>query len=242
MRKRSVAGSHPSVIAVAILAVATLATAAQASVVFGNFEDGATDGFGALNGPEGGGVQPWTGTTPAVSVSTPTAGTDTTKVLDVVGGGYNAGQSGGTDVGYDFAANGLAAQFLANDILTFNWEVPVSSATGGYNQIYQVVLNAPGLGYTSVGGVSSADNSSDDQNPPYTGQLNTFTLNYDAYKALITANPGYLQLGIVTNSGGGAPGEIYFDNFTLSANAATPEPASCAVLGIGAVALLRRRR
>jgi MYXO-CTERM domain-containing protein len=226
--------------AVAILAVGSLVAAAHADVVFGNFEDGGFDGFGTFTPSSG--IAPFPASPgPTVTISTPPSGGDTTKVLDVAGAGFDGGQSGGEDVGYDFVTNGNAAAFMANDILTFNWIVPVSSTPSGFNQIFNVVLNAPGGGFKTVGGQALADNSTDDENPPYDGRVNTISINYDAYKATISANPGFLQLGITTNNGGGAPAEVFFDNFTLSANP-TPEPASCALLGVGAIALLRRRR
>lgn len=221
-----------------LLSVGILSSAAKA-VVLANFEDGTTDGFGYLSSSSG--VKSFPASPgPTVTVLNPSTG-DTTKVLDVNGAGYNGGQSGGADVGYDFASNGNASTFLADDILSFDWEAAPISATGGYSQIYQVVLNAPGLGYTTIGGVALADNSSDDQNPPFSGQVHTISINYDQYKSQITANPGYLQLGIVTNNGGGASSEIYLDNFTLTATA-TPEPASLGLLGVGALGLLGRRR
>jgi hypothetical protein len=229
------------------------ASAARAQVVFGNFEDGGLDGFGYLSSSSG--VQPFPASPgPVATVEnppaapagvTPDATADTTKVLDINGAGYNAGQSGGNDIGYDFAANGLASQFLANDVLTFNWEVPPSTAANGYSQIYNIVLNAPGAGYKTVGGSSGSTSplatvtGTVNQYPGYSGQLNTVSINYDAYKALITANPGYIQFGITTNNGPAAPADIYFDNFTLSA---APEPASLGLLAIGGLAMLRNRR
>ncbi|HEY1685938.1 MAG TPA: PEP-CTERM sorting domain-containing protein [Tepidisphaeraceae bacterium] len=219
------------------------ASSAKAQTVFGNFEDGNTDGFGYLSNSSG--VQPFPASPgPTVSVVTPSSG-DTTKVLDLSGSGYNQGQSGGSTLGYDFVSNGLASQFLANDILTFQWEMAPSSASSGYAQIYNIVLNAPGAGYTGIGGYSGASSplatvsGTVNQNPGYTGQVFTVTINYDAYKALISSNPSYIQLGITTNNGGGAPTDYYFDNFTLSA---APEPASLGLAAIGGLALLRRRR
>jgi hypothetical protein len=150
----------------------------------------------------------------------------------------------GAALGYDFVTNGNVAAFLANDIITFNWEVPVSSTTSGFSQLFNVIFNAPGFGFHNVGGSNlvPADPSTTNQNPPFSGQLNTYSFNYDAVKAQISANPSFLQFAIQTNNGSGAPADFYFDNFTLSAAAPTPEPASCALLGIGAIALLRRRR
>ncbi len=226
-------------LAVAILAVGSVAGAAHAAVVFGNFEDGGFDGFGTLSNSSG--VVPFTAPVTG-AVITPTAGTDTTKVLDLTASGFDGGLASGADLGYDFVASGTSAAFLANDIITFNWEVPPSSTPSGFAQLFNIIFNAPGFGFHNVGGSSvSTDTNTTNQNPPYTGQLNSYSFNYDAVKAQITANPSFLQFAIQTNNGGGSPPDFYFDNFTLSANPA-PEPTSCALLGIGAVALLRRRR
>jgi hypothetical protein len=44
------------------------------------------------------------------------------------------------------------------------------------------------------------------------------SINYGAYKAAISANPGYIQTIIATNCGGGPPSDFYFGNFQLSAS------------------------
>lgn len=184
------------------------------------------------------------------AVTTANLGTDTTNVFDLSGAGYNGGLSSGNDVGYDFAANGNIAQFMANDILSFNWEVPVSTTANpnAYSQIFQVVINAQGAGYNIVGGSNvttgslETANSVNNQGSPYAGELNTFSFNYDSLKAALPANPTYLQLGISTNNGNGVPGETYFHNFTLSSTSATPEPASLGLLAVAGLGVLRRRR
>ena len=235
----------------AAVCLAGLATSAYAAVTIANFEDGGFDGFGSLSG--GGVVASGVFTAPvAGEIITPTAGGDLTKVLHLTAGGFNGG-IGGLDLGIDLKAAGLTAAFFANDTLSFNWEVVPSTTTSGYSQIYQAVLNSQGGGYVGLGGVGvtgtnmttnqpnnkETAGSVNNQNPPYTGQLNTFSINYAAYKASVTANPTYLQFGLNTNNGGGAPADFYFDNFQFST---VPEPASLATLAIGGVALLKRRR
>jgi hypothetical protein len=216
------------------------ASVAQASISFGNFEDGATDGFGTFTNS---GVTANVFASPtAGNVITPGSGSDTTKVLDLTAGGFNGGLGSGADLGFDFAANGLAAQFMANDILTFNWEVAPGNEGSGYSQLYNIVLNAPGPGYTGVGGSSGATSplavttGTVNQYPGYSGQLNTVSINYDAYKAAMTGT-GYIQLGIQTNDSN-PPSDFYFDNFTLSQ---VPEPATFSILGLAAAGLMGRR-
>jgi hypothetical protein len=224
-----------------------LAAAAQAAVV-ADFEGGTTSGFGTATNS---GITANTFTSPTSgTVSQPTSGGDTTKVLDLTASGFNGGLSSGASLGYDFAANGNTAAFLANNTLTFQWEVPPSAATGGYSQLYNIILNAPGPGYTNIGGSSGSTSPLATTTGTvnvglyagYTNPVNTVTIDYTAYKAAILANtttPGYIQFEIQTNNGGGAPADIYFDNFSLST---TPEPASLGLLGLAGVGLVRRRR
>jgi hypothetical protein len=222
-----------------------LAKVSQAQVVFGNFEDGLTDGFGTGTNS---GVTANTFASPtAGAVITPGSGSDLTKVLDLTASGFNGGLSSGADLAYDFVTNGLASQFLANDILTFSWEVPPSATGSGFSQLFNIIFNAPGAGFHNVGGSGGGTfagvtvTGTVNQNPPYNGQVNTVSINYDAYKAAISASPGFIQLEFQTNNGGGAPSDIYFDNFTLSA---VPEPATIVLAGLGmaALGLIAKRR
>jgi len=211
--------------------------------IFANFEDGTPDGFGTLTNSSGVTANTFSSPT-AGSVITPGTGTDTTKVLDLTASGFNGGLSTGADLGFDFVANGLTSQFLANDILSFQWEVAPGTESTGYSQLYNIILNAPGAGFTSVGGSSGATSplavttGTVNQNPPFSGQLNTVSINYDAYKAAITASPGYIQFAIQTNDSN-PPTDFYFDNFTLST---VPEPASASLLGLGGLSLMLRRK
>jgi hypothetical protein len=222
------------------------ASAAQAQVVFANFEDGATDGFGTLTNSSGVTANTFASPT-AGSVITPGTGTDSTKMLDLTATGFNGGLSSGADIGYDFVANGLMSQFLANDILSFQWEVAPGSESSGYSQFYNIILNAPGGGFTTVGGSGGTTSpkavttGTVQQFPAFSGQLNTVSINYDVYKAAILAStptPGYIQFAIQTNDSN-PPSDFYFDNFTLSA---APEPATLGLAAVGGLAMLRRRR
>jgi hypothetical protein len=220
-----------------------MASMAHGAVTFGNFEDGTPDGFGTLTNS---GVTANTFSSPTTgTVITPASGTDTTKVLDLFAAGFNGGLGSGADLGYDFVANGLASQFMANDILTFNWEVAPGTEASGFAQFYNIILNAPGAGFTTVGGSSGGTSplavttGTVNQFPGFSGQLNTVSINYDAYKAAISASPGFIQFGIQTNNAN-PPTDFYFDNFQLSQ---VPEPTSLGLLTVlGAGVLGRRRR
>ena len=214
---------------------------AGAQVTFANFEDGTFDGFGTATNS---GITANSFSSPTSAVVDTGPSTDPTKVLDLTASGFNGGLSSGADLGYDFAANGFTSQFLANDIITFDWIVPPSSTTGGYSQLYNIILNGAGAGYDVVGGSSGATSSLAtvtgpvNQYPSFSGQVNQVSINYDAFKAALSASPGYIQLEIQTNNGGGAPADILFDNFTLSQ---VPEPATLGIVSIASLGLLRRR-
>lgn len=237
--------SLPLLAGIVALVPLSISSIASANFTFANFEDGTFDGFGTATNS---GITAGTFSSPTSAVIDTGPTTDPTNVLDLTATGFNGGLSSGAALGYDFKASGNAAQFLANDEIVFDWIVPVSSATGGYSQLYNIILNAPGPGYTNVGGSSGSTSAlatvtgTVNQNPPFSGQVNQVTINYDAYKAAILANtstPGYIQLEFQTNDGGGAPADILFDNFQL---VSLPEPASLSLLAFGAIPLLARRR
>jgi hypothetical protein len=80
----------------------------------------------------------------------------------------------------------------------------------------------------------------------------TYTWDYSWLDGVIMASPGWLELVIVGNDGlwgtdidPPATGVYYFDNAWLSGGPIAPEipePTTIALLGLGGVALLRKRR
>ena len=221
---------------------------AVASVVFGDFETGTVGVFGSLTNP---GVGPWTPPVNGAVITAPASSGALTgsKVLELTGSAsFNFGQSSGAALGYDFLGGGMRSAFLANNQIEFDWLPVPNGSSAGFSQLYNVILNSQGGGFATVDGYGGGNaNMNQFYFTGYTGNVHHIVVNYDAYKSTIlaSANPdagGWLQFGVQPNAGGGAPADMYFDNFTLSTAAPTPEPASIGLLGIAGLGLLARRR
>lgn len=227
--------------AAALTGMAVLAVPAHASTSFGNFESGTAPGWGSLTNS---GVQP-----PAAPISeqviTASVGSlSGSKALQLSGDAtFNFGQASGGALGFNFLSQNLRADFLANSKIEFDWYAPPNDSPSGFNQLFNIILNSQGGGFTNVGG-SNAGTPETNQFyfTGYTGTVHHVVVDYTSYKntILASANPdggGWLEFGIQPNAGGGAPGVQVFDNFTL-----TPEPTSFALLAVGGLAAITRRR
>lgn len=157
------------------------------------------------------------------------------------------------------------AAFNANSYLTFTFSAPTGSATGGYNQIYNIAFNAPSYGYNNFmnggnaaatwGTYSSAtgNTSSNQSGEPnfylYSGDpavfSQTVTVNYSSIlPAIMAGSESYVQITFQGNTGGGAPSMQDFNNIELSAGpfgASVPEPVSASLIGMASLGLLARR-
>ena len=128
--------------------------------------------------------------------------------------------------------NGFVDEFLANDHLIFDYTVKAGTA-GGWNEIYQVYVNAPTWGFTGLGTAPIFHynfwNGSGER-------TTTVVLDYSAAKAAMGPTPGYVEIIFALNSGDGQ-NDFYFDKAML-----IPEPATIALLGLGGLLLRRRKR
>lgn len=160
------------------------------------------------------------------------------------------------------------AAFNANTWLTFTFSVAPGAATAGFNQIYNIAINAPGYGYNNFmnGGSAAATwgtysqatgttsfNQSGEPNYyffPGDAALDseTVTINYSSILPAIEAGgEGYLQMTFQGNTGGGSPAIQDFNNVELSTAAfgAVPEPGTLALAGLGGIMgmlAIRRRK
>lgn len=231
----------------ALAAISLTAVSSQAQTVLGSFQGASDPTDAGWSNPNSG--NPITSDSASSFVAAGVPGYSLS--LDMSAAGH-AGSFGYPSLELAFSPAQVAA-FNANSYITFTFSVPAATA-GGYSQIYNLVLNAPGYGYNNQSWANS-QTSGDNGNTAVGGDPNFYfyngsplqtmevTYNYSSVLAAIVAGgEGYLQMTFQGNQGGGAPTDMYFNNVVLSTGAfgmnAVPEPtAGTLVLAGGLVTL-----
>jgi len=214
---------------VLLLIVAALGIQAYAAdLVIGTWEDNSGDGW-----------QGWTTDSNSIGPLPKTLGTGVSYAQSTIGhtdGSSSLQVSGVTSNIQCLAIKMNAAQranFMTNTTFSIDYTV-AAGTTGGWNEIYNISLNADGYSWTDQFETSPAAHF--DFWPGSSQRKTTVSFNYEAAKAGMPANPSYVEIILSLNSGSGSDShEFYFDNAIL-----TPEPATIALLGLG-LALLRKR-
>jgi hypothetical protein len=230
-------------IATFLLVLAGFAASAQSATSFGNFEDNSLANFGTLTNS---GFQTWAPPVSAQVVTASASALTGSKVLELNGNAaFNFGQANGAALGFNFVSANLRNDWLANNAIEFDWVAVPNNSPSGFSQLFNIIMNSQGGGFTNIAGSNAGTpNTQQFYFTGYNGNALHVVASYQNYKntVLASANPnggGWLEFGIQPNAGGGAPGQMWFDNFQLTT---IPEPASLGMLAMCCVGLLRRRK
>jgi hypothetical protein len=230
------------------IVLALLWVSTSYGVVIGNWENGSYDGW--IDWGQGQAKIETIGA-PKYTFSTTGATLGSSAIKMSLGGGWQQNLS------ISLGDIGKLDAFMANTVfaidITYNsadWDPTVT-----YAQIYQLSMNNNGYGWHDVGGAAAPTGANgvvftDTLNPaspgviplvnPGTpGTILTGTWYYDYSGVLgqftLPETDPYIQIVIATNSD--KAGAYYFDNARL-----IPEPMTMSLLGLGGLALLRRKR
>jgi hypothetical protein len=220
----------------------------MATEFIGNFAGGtAESGWGRWNSPN-----------PGFNNGLPQANVSVSNDLGTDGDGWSAkiDHSGNLQtLAYSGGVAGTISDFMANNFLVFDLVyagVPTDPQGGGFNELWEVVMNSQFGGFTVIGGQACNSNPTCAAINGGTGYFHGFapgpaapfviediTLDYRHIKETWGAStPGWVELIFAVQ--GSNRNIKYIDNVRL----VVPEPASVFlfVVGVGIILVGRRRR
>jgi hypothetical protein len=222
------------------LCMMVIGSPAYGTEFIGSFSGGTAEpGWGRWNSPN-----------PGFNNGLPQANVSVSNDLSTDGDGWSAKIDHAGNIqtlAYSAGAAGTIADFMANKYLVFDLVyggVPTDPQGGGFNELWEVVMNSQHGGFTSFGGANQSLNpgtaffegwapgSSDART-----HLNV-TLDYSTIKQtwLDNGTPGWIELIFAVQ--GSNRNIKYIDNVRL----VVPEPASISLLVLASAGFLGVRR
>ena len=135
--------------------------------------------------------------------------------------------------------HGLVDEFMNHSVFSFDLMAPADTqGVGGWEEVYTMSLNAEGFGWNDLGDKPKIHIDFWEGSPQ---RVFTVSFDYSVAASTIAVPPNWVELIIATNGGDDVRNVFYVDNARLS-GPGIPEPATLSLLGLGALALLRRKR